>query len=79
MTVRKRELYASSNGYRWFLANDGTELFVEHLPNAPSGGRAERRRAFVPRQWQWQAPEQQALLRLIGTLLNDAGPRWQAD
>ena len=68
-----RELYASSNGDRWFLARDPDlgRVFVRHEPNAASGGqRAEFEISeFLARGG--QGPEHQALLRLIGTLVED--------
>lgn len=68
--VELRPLYRSSNGDTWFLARDpATGLaFVRHEANAPSGGHVIDIDidAFLsgPRN-----PEQDALLRLIGTLI----------
>jgi hypothetical protein len=77
MTVDRRELYQSSNGDRWFLARSAdTGVFVEHVPNPPSGGRTSRIEigAFLMRGP--QGPEHQELLRLIGTLVEgSAGAR----
>ena len=73
MTVNRRELYQSSNGDRWFLARSaGTGVFVEHVPNPPSGGRTSRIEigAFLMRGP--PGPEHQELLRLIGTLVEDS-------
>jgi hypothetical protein len=67
----KRELYSSANGDAWFLCRDGAgRLTVEHQPNLPSGGKPSHVDigAFLARGA--QGPEHQALLRLIGTLLD---------
>ena len=70
-----RQLYWSPNGDSWFLARDPAtgSAFVRHEANAPSGGQATdiQLGAFLsgPRN-----PEQDALLRLIGTsMLNPRG------
>jgi hypothetical protein len=72
-TANTRELYRSPNGDRWLLARDPTtgEVFVRHEPNAPSGGRPSNIdiAAFLssgPRN-----PEHIALLRLLGTLIEN--------
>jgi hypothetical protein len=71
MAIETRELYASPNGDRWLLARDPTtgDVFVRHEPNAPSGGRPTRIEigAFLSRGP--RNPEHQALLHLIGTLI----------
>jgi hypothetical protein len=67
----RRELYRSPNGNSWFLGREPQDgrAFIIHQPNAPSGGRlshielGEFLRAG-------NGPEQQALLRLIGTLVD---------
>jgi len=69
----KRQLYASSNGDRWYLVRDDEagDVFVQHIPNAPSGGRPSRLDigTFLARSP--GSPESQALLHLIGTLVED--------
>jgi hypothetical protein len=71
MAVEKRELYSSPNGDRWFLALDPAtgDVFVRHEPNPPSGGRPSDIEIgeFLGRGQ--RNPEHQALLRLIGTLI----------
>jgi hypothetical protein len=70
--TERRELYRSPNGDTWFLGREPTSgnAFIIHQPNAPSGGRlshievGEFLRAHV------KGPQHQALLRLIGTLVN---------
>ncbi|HVL72044.1 MAG TPA: hypothetical protein VM434_09185 [Beijerinckiaceae bacterium] len=73
MTLQLRELYASPNGDRWFLARypESGRVFVLHEPNPPSGGRASHIEvgAFLAAG---AGPEQQALLRLIGTLVGES-------
>jgi hypothetical protein len=67
----RRELYRSPNGDSWFLGRDPTNgrAFIIHQPNAPSGGKLSHIELsdFLR---QGNAPEQLALLRLIGTLVD---------
>lgn len=71
--IETRELYASANGDRWFLARDpgSGRVFVRHEPNAASGGRRAEFEIgdFLARGG--QGPEHQALLRLIRSLVGD--------
>jgi hypothetical protein len=71
MRLRRRELYSSPNGGKWFLARDPTtgNVFVRHEADVPSGGRVTNidLGAFLSRVE--RNPEHQALLRLIGTLV----------
>ena len=73
MNVETREIYASPNGDRWYLARDpeSGHAFVQHVPNAPSGGQPSHMDlgAFLARGA--RGPEHQALLRLIGELVTD--------
>jgi hypothetical protein len=73
MNVETREIHASSNGDRWYLGRDpeSGHAFVQHVPNAPSGGQISRMEigAFLARGA--LGPEHQALLRLIGELVAD--------
>jgi hypothetical protein len=66
----RRELYRSPNGDSWFLGREPTDgrAFIIHQPNAPSGGRRSHIELgeFLRRG---NGPEQQALLRLIATLV----------
>lgn len=68
---KARKLYESSSGDRWYLIRDpsGT-LFIHHEANAASGGHVEREdiATFLKRR---EGPEQQELLRLIGTLVEE--------
>ena len=70
MSLETRELYASPNGDRWYLARsaESGRIFVQHVPNAPSGGQpASIELADFLRGG--SGPEHQALVRLIGTLV----------
>jgi hypothetical protein len=74
MPAEQIELYSSPNGDRWLLRRDPAtgNVFVRHEANIPSGGKltdigigeflSEGRRN----------PEHQALLQLIGTLVESA-------
>ncbi len=72
--VQTKELYSSANGDRWFLARDpgSGHVFIRHEPNAASGGRRTDIEvgAFLSRNA--YGPEHRELLRLIGTLVEDA-------
>jgi hypothetical protein len=74
-TMNIRELYHSPNGDRWYLARDpdAGRVFVKHQANMASGGHIAEIEigAFLN---QGNGPEHQELLRLIGTLLQDARP-----
>lgn len=67
-----RQLYRSPNGDTWFLARDPVTglAFVRHQANASSGGQVTEidLDAFLS---ELRHPEQDALLRLIGTLILD--------
>ena len=69
--TERRELYRSRNGDSWFLGREPTDghAFIIHQPNAPSGGRLSHfELGEVLRLG--NGPEQQALLRLIATLVD---------
>lgn len=67
----RRELYRAPNGDSWFLAREpeNGRAFVIHQPTTPSGGRLQHIELgeFLRKGG---GPEQQALLRLIGTLVD---------
>jgi hypothetical protein len=71
MPDQVREIAASSNGDRWFLARDDEtgSAYILHRANRPSGGAVSQLDVgdFLSRG-NPEAPERQALLRLIGTL-----------
>jgi hypothetical protein len=66
----RRELYRSPNGDAWFIAREAASehAFIIHQPNAPSAGRLSHVELgeFLRHG---SGPEQQALLRLTGTLV----------
>jgi len=74
MSAQTRELYHSANGDRWCLAYDSAagRVFVRHEPNLASSGKISDIEigAFLSRGG--QGPEKQELLRLIGTLVEEA-------
>ena len=73
MPERAKELYRSPNGDRWLLIREALSdrVLVRHEPNLPSGGKASVVEVgdFLSRG---HGPEQQALLRLIGSLVEAA-------
>ena len=70
----RKELYRSPNGDCWFLARDPTSgrAFVLHEPNLPSGGRPSQIEIGAFLRSGAGGPEHEALLRLIGTLVDEA-------
>src|ERR1700751_2162494 len=74
-----RELYPRPKGDRWPLARDpdNGHVFVKHQANLPSGGHTAEIEigGFLN---QGHGPEHQELLRLIGTLVDEAPPRKEA-
>lgn len=69
--TERRELYRSPNGDAWFLGREPADgqAFIIHQPNAPSGGRLSHI-ALGDFLRTADGPEQQALLRLIATLVD---------
>ena len=69
----QRVLYNSPNGDRWLLKRDPAsgDVFVRHEANVPSGGKRTDIDIgeFLSRGQ--RNPEHQALLRLIGTLVEN--------
>jgi len=68
---KARKLYESSSGDRWYLIADPSgAVFIHHEANLASGGQVEHEdiAAFLNRG---AGPEQQELLRLIGTLAEE--------
>jgi len=68
----RRELYRSPNGDSWFLGREprSGHAFVIHQPNAPSGGRLSPIELGEFLSTEGKGPQHQALLRLIGTLVD---------
>ena len=71
-TANRRELYRSPNGDSWFLGREpeSGHAFVIHQPNSPSGGRLCHVELGAFLSGGTRNPEHQALLRLIGTLVD---------
>ena len=76
MTLRLKKLYASPNGDRWYLGYypDSERVVVRHVPNAPSGGEPSNIELGDFLRRPGNPPEQQALVRLIGGLVEDRQP-----
>ena len=76
MSLETRELYASPNGDRWYLARypESGRVFVQHVPNVPSGGQPANIELAEFLSRGGTAPEHQALVRLIGTLIGETMP-----
>ena len=68
----RRELYRSPNGDAWYLGREPQtgQAFVIHQPNAASAGRMTHIELGEFLTKHTKAPEHQALLRLIGTLVD---------
>ena len=77
MSLETRQLYASPNGDRWYLARyaESGRVFVRHVPNAPSGGQPANIELAEFLSRPGNAPEHQALVRLIGSLVEEAPER----
>ena len=73
MDATERELYHSGNGDTWHLARDpdSGDPVVKHIPNKPSGGQTSLTEIGTFLANGAHAPERRALLRLIGTLLDE--------
>ncbi len=68
---KARKLYESPSGDRWYLISDPSgAVFIRHEGNVASGGQVEHEEiaSFLGRG---EGPEQQELLRLIGTLVEE--------
>ena len=67
-----RVLYQSNNGDAWLLTRNPTSKVptVKHVPNASSGGQISYTDIGTFLRDSANGPEHQALLKLIGTLLD---------
>ena len=72
MQARTRELYASSNGDKWFLRHDAESgrIYVKHVANPASGGHQTDYQIHAFRN-RAPTPERDALLKLIASLAED--------
>jgi len=68
----RRELYRSPAGDAWFLGREPTNgrAFIIHQPNGPSGAQLIHIELGAFLNGGAKGPEHQALLRLIGTLVD---------
>ena len=68
----RRELYRSPSGDAWYLGREPQtgHAFVIHQPNGPSGGKTSHIELGAFLAQGGNSPEVQALLRLIGTLVD---------
>ena len=69
--TKARKLYESPNGDRWYLIRDASgAVVVRHEANLASGSHITHAEvgAFLS---SGHGPEQQALLQLVGTLVED--------
>ncbi len=68
----RRELYQSPSGDCWYLGREPSNgrAFIIYQPNSPSGGRLSHIELGAFLSNGSGKPEQQALLRLIGTLVD---------
>jgi hypothetical protein len=66
-----KELYCSPNGDTWLLAREppSGRVFVKHIPNLPSGGKASEIEIGAFLCQPSYGPQHTELLRLIGTLV----------
>jgi hypothetical protein len=67
----RRELYRSPSGDTWFLGREPEDgrAFIIHQPNGPAGGKLIPIELGAFLNAETKGPEHQALLRLIGTLV----------
>jgi hypothetical protein len=74
MTTQRRELYVSPNGDVWYLCRERSgQIAVSHEPNLSSGGKSSQVDIGTFLATGNKGPEHQALLHLIGELVN---PTW---
>jgi len=68
----RRELYRSPTGDTWFLGREPTtgRAFIIHQPDAPTGSRLSHIELGEFLRDNAKGPAQQALLRLIATLVD---------
>lgn len=67
-SAKSRQLHTSPNGEAWYLVSDMAGPSIVYVPDGPTGGLVARDTiaAFLAAG---DDPEQQELLRLIGTLV----------
>jgi hypothetical protein len=73
---KARQLYQSSNGDRWYLVRDASgAVFIRHEANAASGANVAHIEIEDFLSAGGHGPEHQELVRLIGTLVDEAPAR----
>jgi hypothetical protein len=71
MEEKRKAIYRSSNGDVWYLIREASgRVYVEHEPNASSGGRSSRQDVGVFLSTGPEGPQHQALLSMIGCLVD---------
>jgi hypothetical protein len=71
MSTQRRKLYSSSNGDAWYLCRDRSgQIVVSHEPNLASGGKSSQIDIGTFLNKGNKGPEHQALLQLIGELVD---------
>lgn len=79
MHDKRRELYRSANGDVWWLCRDESGApCVDHVPNAPSGGKPSRVAIGTFLAHGARGPEHQVLFDLIGGLIDEASSKGNA-
>jgi hypothetical protein len=79
MSTQRRKLYGSSNADKWYLCRDRAgQLVISHEPNSASGGRSSQVDVGTFLTKGNKGPEHQALLQLIGELVDPAHVPTQA-
>jgi len=72
MSDHQREIYKSENGDSWLLCHKDERVFVLHKANLSSGGTETRIQLGDFLGTGNAGPEHQALIRLIGELVDKA-------
>jgi hypothetical protein len=67
----QREIYCSENGDRWFLCRNNAHVYIEHQANPSSGGKMTIIELGDSLGHGKAGPEHQALIRLIGSLVEN--------
>jgi len=81
MPLNTRHLYRSPNGDQWFLCQDPAagSVFIRREANLSSGGQVTDTDIETFLTGGERHPQHQALIRLIGTLVEPSPPASKAD
>jgi hypothetical protein len=71
MPSKEREIYRNENGDQWLLCRDDNQVFVLHRANKPSGGMLTHIALGDFLRKGNAGSEHQALVRLIGSLVDN--------